>query len=172
MAEKETGASDRLRQVEHTTAAMPLTKFLKTIDKKSGLSRKDRLRIVDQTLLLLEMNYVHLPLKRAMHAIDPIRRLKLLKFRLEEPTVGEMESGMQFHKRLLEIFASLRDLHTHYQLPAPFRDQMAFLPFLIEQYFVPERTAEPAARDSDKKRATREKCKDRLTEKFMISRIA
>jgi len=153
MAEKETGASDRLRQVEHTTAAMPLTKFLKTIDKKSGLSRKDRLRIVDQTLLLLEMNYVHLPLKRAMHAIDPIRRLKLLKFRLEEPTVGEMESGMQFHKRLLEIFASLRDLHTHYQLPAPFRDQMAFLPFLIEQYFVPNG-------------------KNQKIEKFMVSRIA
>ena len=74
MAKKETGARAKLREVEHTTAAMPLEKFLKTIDKERGLSRKDRLRIVDQALLLLEMNYVHLPLKRAMHAIDPIRR--------------------------------------------------------------------------------------------------
>ena len=113
---------------------MTLAKFLKSIERHCSLSRRDRLRIVDQALLLLEMNYVHLPLKQAMHAINPIQRLKLLKFRLE--TKGsEMESGMQFHKRLLEIFASLRDLHTLYLLPTPFRDHIAFLPFLIEQYF-------------------------------------
>src|SRR5882724_1722188 len=104
MAEKETGARARLQEIEQATAGIPLTTFLKTKDGKSRLSRKDRLRILEQALLLLEMNYVQLPLKRAMHAIDPIRRLKLLKVRLEEPTVGEMESGMQFHKRLLEIF--------------------------------------------------------------------
>ena len=154
MAEKETGARARLRDVVHAGAVTPLAKFLKTIDKKSALSRKDRLRIVDQALLLLEMNYVHLPLKRAMHAIDPIRQLTLLKFRLEEEiNEEEMESGRQFHKRLLAIFASLRDLHTHYQLPAPFQDRMAFLPFLIEQYFEPNG-------------------KKQLIEKFMVSRIA
>ena len=153
MAEKETGARAKLREVEHTAAAMPLAKFLKTIDKERGLSRKDRLRIVDQALLLLEMNYVHLPLKRAMHAINPIRQLTLLKFRLEDPKEGEIESGMQFHKRLLTIFASLRDLHTHYQLPAPFQDRMAFLPFLIEQYFERNGRKQPV-------------------EKFMVSRIA
>ena len=122
MATKETGARDRLRQAS-SAAAMPLEKFLKTIENDRGLSRKERLRIVDQALLLLEMNYVHLPLKRAMHAVDPIRQLTLIKFRLEDPKGEELESGMQFHKRLLAIFASLRDLHTHYQLPAPFRDR-------------------------------------------------
>jgi hypothetical protein len=135
MAEKETGAKARLQNVEDAAATMPLSKFLKAIDQKYRLSRRDRLRIVDQALLLLEMNYVHLPLKRAMHAIDPIQRLKLLKFRLMESKEGELQSGMQFHKRMLEIFASSRDLHTIYLLPAPFRDQVAFLPFLIEQYF-------------------------------------
>jgi C-terminal processing protease CtpA/Prc len=152
MPEIETGARGKLREVERVGAAMPLAKFLKTIDKKSGFSRKDRLRIVGQALRLLDMNYVHLPLKRAMHAIDPIQRLKLLKFRLEE-NEGELESGRQFHQRLLEIFASLRDIHTHYQLPVPFRDRMAFLPFLIEQYFVPNGKKKPI-------------------EKFMVSRIA
>jgi C-terminal processing protease CtpA/Prc len=152
MAEKETGARARLLEIEQAGTVMPLAKFLKAIDIESDLNRRDRLRIVEQALLLLEMNYVHLPLKRAMHAIDPIRRLKLLKFRLEEPTEGALESGMQFHRRLLEIFASLRDLHTHYQLPAPFRDQMAFLPFLIEQYFVANG-------------------KEQI-EKFMVSRVA
>jgi len=172
MAEKETGARARLQEIEHATATISLATFLKTIDKKSRLSRKDRLRILDQALLLLEMNYVHLPLKRAMHAIDPIRQLKLIKFRLEK-TEDKMESEMQFHKRLLGIFASLRDLHTHYQLPSFFEDQMAFLPFLIEQYFVPRKTRKQAARDLRKgKKAKREKHEDEFIEKFMVSRIA
>ena len=152
MAEIETGAAKALRSVDHSNA-IPLTRFLQTIDAESGLSKKDRLRLLDQSILLLEMNYVHLPLKRAMHAINPIRRLKLFRFRLEEQKESEMESERQFHKRMLEIFASLRDLHTHYQLPAPFQNQMAFLPFLIEQYFVPNR-------------------KNQWVEKFMVSRIA
>ena len=152
MADIETGAAQRLRSVDHANA-IPLTKFLRTIDQTSGLSRRDRLRLLDQAILLLEMNYVHLPLKRAMHAINPIRRLKLLKFRLEEQKESEIESERQFHKRMLEIFASLRDLHTHYQLPSAFQNQMAFLPFLIEQYYVRDRNNE-------------------LVEKFMVSRIA
>jgi len=135
MAEKETGARARLRKVEDAAETMPLSEFLKAIEKRCKLSKRDRLRIVDQALLLLEMNYVHLPLKRAMHAIDPIQRLKLLKFRLMESNEGELQSGMQFHKRMLEIFASSRDLHTMYLLPTPFKDQVAFLPFLIEQYY-------------------------------------
>ncbi len=169
MAEKETGARATIKRIGQATYAMPLARFLKTIEKRSRLSRKDRLRIVEQALLLLEMHYVHLPLKRAMHAIDPIRRLKLLQFRLEK-VEGEMESETQFHKRLLEIFASLRDLHTHYQLPAPFRGRMAFLPFLIEQYFVPKKTRKQAARGLRKK-ARKVNCKDERDEKFIVSRI-
>src|SRR5205814_2958893 len=34
--------------------------------------------------------------------------------------------------------ASLRDVHTAYFLPTPFADQIAFLPFLVEQYFEPD----------------------------------
>src|SRR5260370_6193067 len=135
MPERETGARARLQRVKRATATMPLSTFLKSIDRELRLSKRDRLRIVNQALLLLEMNYVHLPLKRAMHAIDPIQRLKLLKFRLIESKEAEQQSGMQFHRRMLEIFASTRDLHTIYLLPAPFREQAAFLPFLIEQYF-------------------------------------
>jgi hypothetical protein len=170
MAEKETGARDKLQKVERVFAPKPLATFLNKIDK---LTRRDRLRILDQALILLEMNYVHLPLKRAMHAIDPIRRLKLLKFRLEGRE-SKMEDEMQFHRRLLEIFASLRDVHTHYQLPGYFYNQMAFLPFLIEQYFEPRKTRKQAARDlrQGMKSASKEKGRDELVEKFMVSRIA
>src|SRR5882762_9204612 len=135
MAEKEVGARARLQQVESSAATIPLSKFFETIKQKCNLSRRDRLRIVQQALLLLEMNYVHLPLKRAMHAIDPIQRLRLLNFRLMEAKDSDLQNGMLFHRRMLEIFASTRDLHTIYLLPTPFRDQIAFLPFLIEQYF-------------------------------------
>src|SRR6267378_2719549 len=135
MAEKETGARAKLQEVQSSADTMPLSQFLKTVERKYKLSRRARLRIVQQALLLLEMNYVHLPLKRAMHAIDPIQRLRLLRFRLMESREGALQDGMQFHKRMLEIFASTRDLHTIYLLPAPFRDQVAFLPFLTEQFF-------------------------------------
>ena len=41
-------------------------------------NREEREDIVEQALVLMEQLYVHLPLKRAMHAIDPVQRLKLL----------------------------------------------------------------------------------------------
>ncbi|HWN99238.1 MAG TPA: S41 family peptidase [Blastocatellia bacterium] len=157
MAERnqETGARAKLKAAEaariHPTSALRLSTFLKTAEKRRRLSKKDRLRIVDQALLLLNMNYVHLPLKRSMHAIDPIQRLRLLKFSLLEMKDGHLPSEMQFHRRMLEIFASTRDLHTLYLLPAPFKDQVAFLPFLIEQYF-----------ESDR---------GERTERFMVSRV-
>lgn len=129
-----------------------LVEFLEIAERIQRLSRRDRLRIVEQALLLLEMNYVHLPLKRAMHAIDPIQRLRLLRFRLLEMPDSHVPSGMQFHRRMLEIFASARDLHTMYLLPAPYRDQVAYLPLLVENYF--------------------ERRDGRIEEKFIVSKIA
>ncbi len=154
---EEIGARARLKEAEDAVrsqpaAAMRLSTFLRAFERKGKLSRKDRLRIVEQSLLLLNMNYVHLPLKRAMHAVDPIQRLKLLRFRLLEMKESEMPSEMRFHQRMMEIFASTRDLHTMYLLPAPFKDHVAYLPFLIEQYF--ERNGKGAR-----------------VEKFMVSRV-
>ena len=36
---------------------------------------------------------------------------------------------------MTSIFTSLRDLHTNYCLPAPYKDAQAWLPFKIESYF-------------------------------------
>lgn len=44
-----------------------ISEFLSTIDK---LSKSDMEAIVDEAITLLESFYVHLPLKRAMHAVD------------------------------------------------------------------------------------------------------
>jgi C-terminal processing protease CtpA/Prc len=151
VSEEEIGGRAELEKAASAARPVRLSRFLKEVQKRPGLTREERLRILDQIILLFEMNYVHLPLKRAMHAIDPIQRLKLLKYRLESKR--KMEDEMQFHKRLLEIFASLRDIHTRYMLPTPFRHAVAFLPFLVEQYF-----------DTDRK--------GNKVEKFLVSRLA
>jgi hypothetical protein len=77
---------------------------------------------------------VHLPMKRAIHAIDPIQQLKLLRFQLAEWNEG-LESTIDFHRRMLSIFGSTRDLHTLYLLPEPYKNCTAYLPFLIELCF-------------------------------------
>lgn len=85
--------------------------------------------IVDQALTLIEKFYVHLPLKRAMHAVDPVQRLQLLRER-----AGTVRAG-EFHREMVSIFKQLRDLHTIYVLPQPYRSRVAFLPFRVDEYF-------------------------------------
>lgn len=98
------------------------------------LSRADRIQLVRQLRLVLEEIYVHLPLKRAAHAVDPVQRLKLLQHSLEETGASALE-GLAFHQHLVEIFTELRDLHTAYMLPPPYKDLTAFLPFLLERCY-------------------------------------
>lgn len=112
------------------------TTDLKTFLSAPGvLSYGDRSLLVEQALVLLEMFYVHMPLKRAMHAIDPVQQLRLIKYRLSQTPEDKAPTEINFHKEMLRVFTTLRDLHTNYLLPAPFGDKIAFLPFLIEEYF-------------------------------------
>jgi hypothetical protein len=103
-----------------------LPEFLATA---GHLTAAERERIIDQALLLIESFYVHLPLKRAMHAIDPIQRLRLLRRRHAQLS----ERG--FHDEMISVFTHLRDLHTNYVLPEPFRSRTAFVPFRLEEFF-------------------------------------
>src|SRR5215207_4118755 len=107
--------------------SQPLAKFL---DRAYGLTPRQRAQVVDKAIMLLEGFYVHLPLKRAMYAIDPVRRLRLLRHRLPQFT-----SDRQFHAEMTDIFMSLRDLHTKYDLPQPFANAHAWLPFQLESCF-------------------------------------
>ena len=138
MAEVELGKRLELLEIAGSRNARRSEKdlgtFLMSAERRAKLSRLERLRIVEQALLLLEMNYVHLPMKRAIHAIDPIQQLKLLRFQLAEWNLI-LETTIAFHRRMLSIFGSTRDLHTLYLLPEPYKDCTAYLPFLIEQCF-------------------------------------
>src|SRR5882762_7728138 len=100
--------------------------------RRSRLPRQARIQIIETALDLIETLYVHLSLKRSMYAVNPIQRLKLLRRRCEQrkPVMAERE----FFNELLSIFCQLRDLHTSFILPEPFRSSYAFLPFRLEQY--------------------------------------
>ncbi|MEL6161253.1 MAG: S41 family peptidase [Cyanobacteria bacterium J06623_5] len=112
--------------------ATDLPEFLDTV---GNLTLEERKQIVEQSLVLMQENFVHLPLKEAMHGIDPIQRLKLVQHRLEQSTPQTMGSEFQFHRDMIEVFTSIRDLHTNYLLPMPFADKAAFMPFDVEECF-------------------------------------
>ena len=93
------------------------------------LTLRQRELLIDQAILMLEDLYAHLPLKRALHATDPIQRLRLLRLRHEALDEREFQSAM------IDIFVGLRDLHTNYILPSEYHPKYAFLPFRVEEYY-------------------------------------
>lgn len=135
-AVRSAGGSSRVRKVSRQAeevevranlgATQTLPEFLATTGE---LSLAERLQIVDQAQVMIEQIYVHLPLKRAMHAVDPLQRLRLLRLRL-----GSL-SERDFHDEMISLYTGLRDLHTNYILPAPFNSRSAVLPFRIEEFF-------------------------------------
>jgi hypothetical protein len=116
---------------DELAAAESLPDFLNT-HEVGGLSIDDRRLIVEQALLLLEQNYALLSFKAARYGINPVQRLRLIQTRLGRPDVPEPE--WRFHAELVDIFNSLRDLHTRYTLPQPFNTAIARLPFLLKEF--------------------------------------
>jgi len=101
----------------------------------ADLTLRQRQLVVEQALVILQGHYAHLPHKVAMYAINPIRRLELLQARLEAQVDPDDPPAAAFHAEMSDIFNGLRDLHTNYLLPAPYAGRVAFLPFLVEEYF-------------------------------------
>lgn len=110
-------------------AAQTLPEFRAISD---SLNRDEKMLIVKQALILLRENYVHLPLKQNMHAVRPIQALNILRQVLESKS--DDFSDIEFHRTMLRIFDSVRDLHTRYILPSPYNSMATFLPFLLESY--------------------------------------
>ena len=120
----------KVRFSKQVAANLGELQTLPTFLRKAGnLTTRARMTIVDQALIMIDQTYVHLPLKRAMHAVDPVQRLRLAKQRLNT------YSERAFHNEMISIFVRLRDLHTNYILPRPYSDGVAFLPFHVEEYF-------------------------------------
>lgn len=80
----------------HLRATTDLPTFL---ESAGVLSLNGRKRLVDQALVLMEQNYVHLPLKEAMHGVDPVQRLRLVKHRLGQATTSTIIDGRLIESR-------------------------------------------------------------------------
>jgi len=120
-----------------------LATFLKS---SSNLSYAEKLCILQQAKVILEEVYVHQVLKQSMYAVNPIHRIDLMIRDIGYAIKNHPEDvadDHQFHNELLGIFSSLRDLHTKYILPRPFRNRFAFLPFLIEEYYPTQADTDP-----------------------------
>jgi hypothetical protein len=105
----------------------PVEEFL-SFAKSMRLTRHEKEVIVDQATLLIDQFYAHLPFKRARYAADPVQRLRLIHSRL-----GEM-TDLEFHEQMIRAFIRLRDAHTFYGLPVPYRGAFAFLPFEVDRF--------------------------------------
>lgn len=110
-------------------AVQSVAEFRTAIDGFTGLSLEQRAVLVEQAMILIGDIYAHLPLKRAMHSIDPVQRLRLLQQQLTEM------DDQEFYAELLDVFKELRDLHTNLTLPFPFGSQIAFLGVMVERFF-------------------------------------
>ena len=107
----------------------PLRQFLKKVENdETKLSREERETICDQAILVFEQFYAHLPFKRARYAADPIQRVRLLRAQI--PNLTEQA----FHETMIQLFTSLRDVHTLYGLPHPYSGSFSFLPFFVDSY--------------------------------------
>lgn len=115
--------------------AAGLPRLVENLPTDAGLTLSDKRTLVNQAKVLIEQVYAHIYLKKALYAIDPVQRLTLLQYRLENPSDLVVKNELEFHRELLAIFTSLHDLHTNYVLPAPYNSLTAVLPFLVEEYF-------------------------------------
>lgn len=113
----------------------PLPAFLAAARTQS-LPAADLETICDQATLILDQFYAHLPFKKARYGIDPVQRLRLLRTRI--PEFAAAGNDLDFHTELVRIFTELRDAHTLYGLPPPYRGRLAFLPFVLKHYTDPE----------------------------------
>jgi len=114
-----------------TPTGAPRARARSTVPSRTrvpSLTTDERTQIVDTFVELIEGLYTHLPLKRAMYAIDPLQRLRLLRQRIS--TIDDWE----LHAELAATMTGLRDAHTRYIGPTALADQVATLPFLVEAY--------------------------------------
>ncbi|GID29470.1 S41 family peptidase [Paractinoplanes brasiliensis] len=113
------------------TQAVSLTDFLGSTEV-GRLTIAQRKLIAEQARLVLEQSYALLPFKMARYGINPLQRLRLLSQRLDRD--GDPGLEWRLHSELVDIFNSLRDLHTRYTLPQPFNGVAVFLPFLLKEF--------------------------------------
>jgi hypothetical protein len=136
----ETNKADDLFEYSAPGALGQVRTLPQFLEAAGYLTLEDQKLVVQQALNLIEDVYVHLPMKKAIHAIDPAQRLRLFKRQLELMKTPMNERA--FHNEMISTFVSLRDLHTNYMLPSYFADYVAFLPFQVEEFYADQNAVE------------------------------
>jgi hypothetical protein len=107
----------------------PVADFIADADRHRT-STADRQAILDQAAVMFDHLYPHMPFKKALykvaHPSDFLR--KHVQPNLE--TLSETD----FHNQVIAAFSLVRDAHTLYSLPSPYRGAVAFLPFQMRPY--------------------------------------
>ncbi|MEM9854940.1 MAG: S41 family peptidase [Pseudomonadota bacterium] len=90
-----------------------------------GAEKPEQEEICTQLMLGLKEYYCHLPQKMSAFGFDPIQQLDTLR----------NSDGRGFTRSMLRIINRLRDRHTTLRLAEPWTHMVAYVPFIIEQYF-------------------------------------
>ena len=107
----------------------PLDEFL-TAAERTPLGFDERTKVLDQAALMLNHLYPHLPFKlEHFNFIHPVAYLE----KNVRPFLKTM-AEVTFHGHVIAAFSLVRDAHTLYGLPSPFRGAVAFLPFQLRFY--------------------------------------
>ncbi|MCU1327087.1 MAG: hypothetical protein JWN34_2457, partial [Bryobacterales bacterium] len=106
---------------------VPLCEFLSRTNQLPP-KPSERDLILGQAETLFRDLYAHMPFKAQLYSdARPLEALQELRQAMSERDLSELE----FHTRVLEAFASVRDAHTAYIMPPPFNGAVAFLPFRL-----------------------------------------
>jgi hypothetical protein len=107
----------------------PVLPFRDAADR-NPTTLEERQAILDQASLMFEHLYPHLPFKldhfifaKPVEFIDQHIRTQLAQL-----------SETRFHSFVIAAFSLVRDAHTLYGLPSPYRGAVAFLPFEMRPY--------------------------------------
>ena len=113
------------KSLEREKAIEPLSTWLEQAETTAN--REGCEAAIEQAVVLFEQAYAYLPFIRR-RGFDPVERLRLLRSRLQQ-------TRRDFFGELLSVFAELGDRHTSCYLPEPYTTSIAFLPFLVHEFF-------------------------------------
>lgn len=113
------------KSLERETTIEPLSTWLEQAETTGN--REGCETAIEQAIVLFEQAYAYLPFIRR-RGFDPVERLRLLRSRLQQ-------TRRDFFGELLSVFAEIGDRHTSCYLPEPYAEKIAFLPFLVREFF-------------------------------------
>ncbi|HWC96009.1 MAG TPA: S41 family peptidase [Candidatus Sulfopaludibacter sp.] len=111
-------------------AIHPVADFLLAAEQ-DPTSVEERQEILEQTSLMFEHLYPHMPFKKDIyHFPHPAEYLTENVL----PVLADLTES-DFHDFVVAAFSLVRDAHSLYGKPSPFRGAVAFLPFQMRHYY-------------------------------------